>query len=225
MQLTERARNYLSTLKRDPAWITAAAAAEKYLSKYRLTDSGRLLHIQQQYSGYTFTEYENPDYTVRLRFLSDAIIAKNKKIYYTTVNGKAAFAMDNGKETPDYLLTEDGAIAYYDDEAYTHFCLYESVEVMIEILALEKAYRHYVTAPVKDLQITDLEAFKNSMRRQYSFLKECSDSIQLYWQTDFDIICVAYNAYDDAYSLHIRSIGSYYSDLILKQFMEDNLYI
>lgn len=225
MLLSQNAQNYLNTLKRDSEWMTTADNTRKYLSKYRLENPERFVQLQQDYSGYTFVENPNPDFTIRLQFLSDTIIRKNQKIYYTTINGKAAFSMDNSKTEPYYLLTEHGAVYYWDDAVNQYFGLYESVETMIEIHALEQEYQYYQSLPVKYLLTENIEAIFKYMNDHYIFLTECSDRFQYYWQTDFDIIRILYNDYDAEYSLHISSISPGNSQLILDGLKRDNLYI
>lgn len=225
MLLSQNAQNYLNTLKRDSEWITSVDITQKYLSKYRLEIPERLVQLQQDYSGYTFVENANPDYAIRLQFLSEVIIRKNQKIYYTTIDGKAAFSMDNSKTEPYYLLTEQGAVYYWDDAVNHYFCLYESVEILIEIHALEQEYQYYQSFPIKDLATENSEAILKHMNDHYTFLAECSDRFQYYWQTDFDIIRILYNDYEKEYSLHISSISPANSQLILDGLKRDNLYI
>jgi len=225
MTLSSRAQNYLNTLDRNPDWICPAAATQKYFSRYRLENSDRLFQMQQDYSGYTFSPDIASDYAVRLFFLSDTITAKNQKIYYTTIDGKAAFSMDNSKSDPYYLLTEDGAICYWDDAVNQYFCVYESIEVMIEIYALERQYRHHSSFPTKDLAAENIKAIKEHLNRLYTFVPECSDTYQYYWQTDSDLIRIVYNDYDKEYSLMINSVSPYNFQLILDGFKQDNLYL
>lgn len=223
--LSTRAINYLNTLKRATDWMTTADSPEKYLSRYRLEQPDRLLQIQQDYSGYTFVENANPDYTIRLYFLSDNIIRKNQKIYYTTINDKATFSFDNSKTEPNYLLTENGSVWYWDDAVNQYFCLYETIETMIEIQALEQEYQYYQSSPVKYLAKEKSQNIINHMNDHYAFLPECSDKYQYYWLTDFDLIRITYNDYEEEYALHISSISPYNSQLILDGLKQDNLYL
>ncbi len=225
MTLSSRAENYINTLDRNPEWMGSAPAIQKYLSRYRLENSDRLFQIQQDYSGYTFSPDKDSDYAIRLYFLSDAITAKNQKIYYTTIDGKAAFSMDNSKSEPYYLIAENGAVWYWDDAVNQYFCLYESIEVLIEIYTLEREYRHHSSFPVKDLVSEDVKAIMDYLNRHYTFVPECSDTYQYYWQTDYDLIRILYNDYEKEYSLVINSVSPYNFQLILDGLKRDNLYL
>ncbi|THF51881.1 hypothetical protein E6C50_09010 [Flavobacterium supellecticarium] len=225
MTLSSSAENYINTLDRNPEWISSASAIQKYLSRYRLENSDRLFQIQQDYSGYTFSPDLNSDYAVRLYFLSDAITAKNQKIYYTTIDGKAAFSMDNSKTEPYYLIAENGAVWYWDDAVNQYFCLYESIEIMIEIYALERDYQYHSSFPAKDLASENVKAIMDHFNRHYTFVPECSDRYQYYWQTDYDLIRILYNDYEKEYSLVINSVSPYNFQLILDGLKRDNLYL
>ncbi|MEO4005116.1 hypothetical protein [Flavobacterium sp. CAU 1735] len=225
MTLSSRAENYINTLDRNPEWMGSASAIQKYLSRYRLENSDRLFQIQQDYSGYTFSPDKDSDYAIQLYFLSDAITAKNQKIYYTTIDGKAAFSMDNSKTEPYYLIAENGAVWYWDDAVNQYFCLYESIEVLIEIYALERDYQYHSSFPAKDLVSKDVKSIMDYLNQHYTFVPECSDRYQYYWQTDYDLIRILYNDYEKEYSLVINSVSPYNFQLILDGLKRDNLYL
>ncbi|MGC4041824.1 MAG: hypothetical protein QM710_13845 [Flavobacterium sp.] len=116
MSLSQRATEYLRSLKRDPDWVTKEEETTTFLRNLRISNFDNLLNTQLDYSGHELTVHNNEKFNYKINFISEYHIGKNRKIYTENVNGEIILDFENAKKACHYFITENGRICTKDED-------------------------------------------------------------------------------------------------------------
>lgn len=186
MEITNRAKEYLQSLDRNPDWTISESEAEIYFKKLKIPNPEKLIEIQNQYSGYQLTVNENPRTTFNIHLIPKIHAQKNKNSSLELISGEIFIEL---KDNPlSYFLSEDGKICSKDEDKPTVIHTnYSSIEIVIEEYAFLNEFYYFKSFESMYSNIKDLSSLKKELDN-FQFIKECSDDMNFFWKNDFCII-------------------------------------
>ena len=117
MNLSIRAKEYISTLKRDLTWVTEIEYTKEYLQRNNIEPKTGVLDFQTYYSGYDFVLKNKPSDTFSATLFSQNQVIDNTPLDADKVDDKYIFICGNHKTAQfSFFLTDNGEFCTINDD-------------------------------------------------------------------------------------------------------------
>jgi hypothetical protein len=188
MGLSERARQYLNTLKRDNRFVSDELETRDYLIAQGIEPYEQFLRYQVAYSGYELTIQNDPGHGFSCRLLSKSQIQKNTKLDVTKIGD--TLIQDCGVHKTaqfNFFLTDRGELCTLNNDDLPNV-LNSSFDKFVEKYALINHISHWARNPYY-FEVLRPEELNLVMGERFNDIEECTDSFE-HWWTDGRIVAV-----------------------------------
>lgn len=170
MKLSNQAFEYVGSLNRDTAYIeTGRKKVIEYFQKQGLPVFDKVIDFQVEYSGLTLTIYNKPESSFNTKLYLAKDIETNTPVDFLKIEGRYFFYCGD-HETAQFwfVLSQDGEVGIYDNNAETVNLIFSSFEKFIETYAFEDLLSRnekYEHPPFYGLK--DVEGFNNQTKEYF----------------------------------------------------------
>jgi hypothetical protein len=183
MSLSERARQYIKTLKRDDQFISSEEETRDYLTSQGIAPFDQFLKYQAAYSGYELTINNDPGNSFSFRLFSKKQIQRNEDVDLIKAGDRLVLNCGDHRTAQfNFFLTDRGELCTLNDDDSPNV-LYSSFDLFVEEYALRNQISHWDCNPyyfevLKPADLTEL------MGQKFKVIEECSDSLTNWWKDD-----------------------------------------
>ena len=214
MSLSDRAVEYLGTLKRDNNCITDESETEQYLINNNVQPYKEFLKFQTLYSGYQLTIKDDPNNTFLASLFTREQVKTNNTLDIELAGDRLRFVTNIKQHNLHFFLQTKGRFA----RLMMMICqtLYSSFGKLIE----EYAFKNEISCMYSDPYYYNLkneQELTELMNKEFEIIKECTDNYNIWWQ-NVDLIANkgVFLDGDEAY-FHLYGINRTYCDKFIEQ--------
>lgn len=216
MSLSDRAVEYLGTLKRDNNCITDKYETEQYLINNNVKPYKEFLKFQTLYSGYQLTIKYDPNNTFLASLFTREQVKTNNTLDIELAGDTFVEVCGEHKTAQfTFFLTDKGEVCTLDDDDLPNI-IYSSFGKLIEEYAFKNEISNMYSDPYyynlkNEQELTEL------MNKEFEIIKECTDNYNIWWQ-NADLIANKgmFLDGDEAY-FHLYGINRTYCDKFIEQ--------
>jgi hypothetical protein len=216
MSLSNRAIEYLGTLKRDTNYITDKSDTEQYLINNNITPYDEFLRFQTLYSGYQLTIKDDPYNTFFASLFTREQIKTNNTLDIELAGDRFVEVCGEHKTAQfTFFITDRGEICTLDDDDSPNI-IYSSFGKLIEDYAFKNEISCMYSDPYyynlkKEQELTEL------INKEFEIVEECSDNYNMWWQNSYLIANKGMFLDGDEAYFHLYGINRTYCDKFIEQ--------
>jgi len=187
MNLSERAENYLSKIKKDFNWSADKDETKNYLERQNFNATEEILKFQTDYSGLDLKINNGKRNKFSAYLFSKSQIVNNEPLKMEKVNDKYIFICgENETAQFRFWVTANGKICTINDDDSLNI-IYSSFDKKIEEYALKDEIKNWKQNPVY-FEIENQEELISIINAEFDLIEECSDNYSLWWKNENLII-------------------------------------
>lgn len=189
MELSDRAKSYITELKKDADYSASREETIIYLEKQNFQKAIALIEFQSEYSGYTLVNSYRERGSFCTYLFSRHQIENNISLELEELNGKFLFECGQHERNPfDYVISHKGEFGTYHWRDQDLNILHNSYKSIFEISAFKnEIYNDTWIEHRVYHRIKDFEKFNSFIDLEFEAVKECSDDFSKWWKND-DIV-------------------------------------
>jgi hypothetical protein len=188
MNLSERAVQYIKTLKRDNQYVSNEDETRDYLARQGIAPYQQFVNYQVNYSGYQLTINGDPGHSFSCRLFSKKQIQKNEGLDIIRTGVTLVHECGDHRTAQfNFFLTDRGELCTLDDSNLPNV-LNSSFDKLVEEYAFRNEISHWDSNPYY-FEVWSPEGLKAFMENRFNIIEECSDSFATWW-TNNQIVAV-----------------------------------
>lgn len=222
MSLSERARLYISKLRRDDQFVSSEEETRDYLIGQEISSYEQFVKYQITYSGYELTIDKNPKNSFSCRLFSKKRIRKNEELDILKVGDRLVQDCgDHRTAQINFFLTDRGEFCTLDDDDLPNV-LHSSFDKFVEEYALRNEISHLDSNPYY-FELLNPEDLKRFMENKFSIIEECSDSFVTWWTNDQIVAVKGVWVDRQAFYFHVYGTSRQVCDDLVEELKRENI--
>jgi hypothetical protein len=223
MILSNRAKIYISNLKRDSNWFTDIDITKDYLKKNNIEPHLAILNFQSLYSGFELVIKNDIGHSFRAYLFSKKQILTNEPVEFIELNDRILFCCGDHKTAQfNFFLAEKGELCTIDNEEDKINILHSSFEKFIESYALKNEIYNWERNP-HYFEIKDYDKLAKFLKANYRLIEECSDEFESWWTDDKLIIETGIWLDRPEYFVHVYGKNRLICDEFIENLKNENI--